>query len=121
MDNRQLYEGFKSMEAQTQLMLTKFSELREGVTHILEENSELKIENQHLRGMLDKKHRKVEKQEPQRGPELTKSRQNLMKLYNEGFHVCNQFFGKHRDKNENCLFCSEILNWDNNHDNQHQK
>ncbi|QBP18830.1 DNA replication initiation control protein YabA [Acetilactobacillus jinshanensis] len=123
MDDRQLYEGFKSMEAQTQLMLTKFSELREGVTRILEENSELKIENQHLRAVLGKKHRAVEKKTPKKGPQLTKSRQNLLKLYNQGFHVCNQFFGKHRDKNENCLFCNKILFWNSSddHDKRTQK
>ena len=106
------------MEAQTQLMLTKFSELREGVTQVLEKNSELKIENQRLRSLLEQKHRTAEKKSHGNGQQLTKSRQNLMKLYNEGFHICKQFFGKHRDKHENCLFCNQILFW---HGSQNRK
>lgn len=96
------------MEAQIQLMLTRFSELRRGVTHVLEKDTELKIENQHLREVLGKRHHQQSRQF-NREPQLPKSRKNLLKLYHEGFHICNQFFGKHRDENENCLFCNEIL------------
>ena len=90
-------------------MLTKFSELREGVTRILEENSELKIENQHLREMLGKRHQQAERVTNGHLDQLPRSRKNLIKLYNEGFHICNQFFGQHRDEHDNCLFCNEIL------------
>lgn len=109
MNNRELYDGLKSFEAQTQLMLNKFSELREGTIQVLERNSELRIENQHLRALLGKKHRQVKQKLAGHESQMPKSRQNLIKLYNEGFHVCSQFFGKHRNRHENCLFCNEIL------------
>ncbi|KRM69459.1 DNA replication initiation control protein YabA [Apilactobacillus ozensis] len=107
MDKRELYDGFKNMEAQTQLMLSKFSELREGMTEIMEKNSELEIENQHLRELINEQ--KDNDGEDNGEPHLSKSRKNLEKLYNEGFHVCNQFYGKHRDENDSCIFCTEII------------
>ncbi|GAA6237311.1 MULTISPECIES: DNA replication initiation control protein YabA [Apilactobacillus] len=110
MDKRELYDGFKNMEAQTQLMLTKFSELREGLAEVLEENAELKIENQHLHEFIEEQKIDDKNVESIKEPRLSKSRKNLEKLYNEGFHVCNQFYGTHREDNESCIFCNEILN-----------
>ncbi|GLB47157.1 initiation-control protein YabA [Philodulcilactobacillus myokoensis] len=116
MDQRELYEGFKSMEAQTQLMLEKCSELRKGMTDVLEQNTELKIENQHLRELLKNNQNQLENPKNDDGEEiaqsssrLSKSRKNLEKLYNEGFHVCTEFFGQHRDEGQNCIFCTELI------------
>lgn len=35
---------------------------------------------------------------------------NLWELYDQGFHVCNVFFG--RTKSSDCLFCAALLNRD---------
>lgn len=40
---------------------------------------------------------------------LSKSKQNLEKLYNDGYHICNQYYGKSRLQNESCIFCTEII------------
>lgn len=109
MDNRALYDGFKNMEAQTHLMLNKFAVLRAGMTKVLEKNTELKIENQKLRAMLGEEQRQLTQATKGQSADTQKARQNLAKLYQQGFHICNQFFGKHRDPHENCLFCNEIL------------
>ncbi|MDR5604270.1 initiation control protein YabA, partial [Staphylococcus coagulans] len=37
------------------------------------------------------------------------SREYFAKLYNEGFHICHDVFGKHR-KGEDCMFCLNVLN-----------
>lgn len=109
MDKRELYDGMKNMEAQTQIMLTKFTELREGLADVMEENAELRIENQHLHDFIAERKNDDEASDNHE-TRLSKSRKNLENLYNEGFHVCNQFYGSHREDNESCIFCNEILN-----------
>ena len=34
---------------------------------------------------------------------------NLENIYNQGFHICNLYYGKRRENDENCMFCTEIL------------
>ncbi|CAI2637325.1 DNA replication initiation control protein YabA [Apilactobacillus apinorum] len=112
MDKREIYDGLKNMETQTQLMLDKFTELREALTEVMEENAELRIENQHLREFIDEqKPSNVESDSnSSNSNRLSNSRKNLENLFNEGFHVCTEFYGTHRGDSESCIFCNEILN-----------
>ncbi|MBW1605979.1 DNA replication initiation control protein YabA [Lactobacillus sp. Sy-1] len=112
MNNKELYTGFKNMESQTKLMLTRFSELREAMNEVLEKNSELEIENQHLRELLESRSKEDHnpKTQPQKTQKHSESRKTLEKLFNAGFHVCNQFYGKPRENGEGCMFCDEIIN-----------
>ena len=41
--------------------------------------------------------------------ELSKSRMNLEKLYEEGFHVCNILYGSRRENDEECAFCLDVI------------
>ena len=45
------------------------------------------------------------------GTELSKSRKNLEKLYEEGFHVCNvdNMYGSRRVNDEPCVFCQDVI------------
>ncbi|GIP67970.1 DNA replication initiation control protein YabA [Lactiplantibacillus pentosus] len=108
MDKRDLYDSFGDMEQQMQQMLDKMAKLRADMTTVLEKNSELVIENEHLREHMVE----IENELPKKTTStttLSKSRQNLEKLYDEGFHVCNQFYGKRRDDDESCVFCLEVI------------
>ncbi|WP_347491487.1 initiation control protein YabA [Desulfoscipio sp. XC116] len=40
-------------------------------------------------------------------PKVVSGRQNLVNLYNQGFHVCNIYFGRIRESE--CLFCAAFL------------
>ncbi|WP_092472570.1 initiation control protein YabA [Desulfotruncus arcticus] len=44
------------------------------------------------------------------GREKVTGRQNLLNLYDAGFHVCNLYFGQSRF--EGCLFCAAFLRKD---------
>ena len=54
---------------------------------------------------------KLEKQEivDDGRQELSKSRLNLEKLYEQGFHVCKDFYGSRRENQEECVFCSSMI------------
>jgi regulator of replication initiation timing len=112
-DKRELYDSFLALEENTQKMLARIDVMKQDMTKILEHNAELEIENQHLREHLQEleslqaqeESSKTQSQEPQ----LSKSRANLEKLYEEGFHVCNQFYGSRRENDEPCVFCVEVI------------
>ena len=97
MDKREIYDSFEKMEQQTRTVSEMLSKIKEELTQVLEKNAELEIENQHLRERL------------QEEPGLSKSRQNLEKLYKEGFHVCNDMYGSRRVNDEPCIFCQDVI------------
>lgn len=97
-------DGMDKLSLQFKQMVTKIDVLREQINSVLEENSELKIENEHLRNLLDNSGK------PNEGVQgLSKSKKLLEKLYNQGFHVCNESYGKRRLQHESCIFCTQII------------
>ena len=89
MEKRELYDSFVQLEADMKRMLARIDEMQTDMTQILERNAELEIENQHLREHLQEiqseevEHQQATKQHEQT-PQLSKSRANLEKLYEEG-------------------------------------
>ena len=100
MDKREIYDSFEKMEQQTRTVSEMLSKIKEELTQVLEKNAELEIENQHLRERLQE----IELPQHKEEPGLSKSRQNLEKLYKEGFHVCNDMYGSRRVNDEPCIF-----------------
>ncbi|MCP0886382.1 DNA replication initiation control protein YabA [Ligilactobacillus sp. WILCCON 0076] len=105
MDKREIYDSLDKTEAQTQDISVMLGKIKKELTQIIEKNAELEIENQHLRERLQELEQKNSKEEPG----LSKSRQNLEKLYREGFHVCNDMYGSRRVNDEPCIFCQGVI------------
>lgn len=108
MAKRDVYEELKDLQTEMMQIISKFEHVQAEVTKTLEQNAELKIENQHLREVL-RADRNGESDDSNPEPQLSKSRQNLEKLYEEGFHVCNFEYGKRRENNEPCAFCLDVI------------
>ena len=109
MDKKTLYDSFTKLEKDTDATLHQISDLRSEVEALVEENATLQIENQHLRDRLDDLEKLQRSNEEIVEPEMSKSRLNLEKLYEDGFHVCNLFFGQRRVEDEPCAFCLEVI------------
>ncbi|MBS4179754.1 DNA replication initiation control protein YabA [Lederbergia citrea] len=119
MDKKEFFDSVSSMEMQIGHLYQQLGELKQYLAELIEENYALKVENDHLR-----KHMEQEQQEPDASSDDGENRKksvydkmseigegydNLARLYQEGFHICNVHFGSPR-RDEDCLFCLSFLN-----------
>lgn len=83
-------ETIKQVQEQLQAMLQEINELQLQV-------EELEQQNRHLRTLLYSKQ------------EMGEGKENLLKLYREGFHICPTYFAGARRQEEDCIFCLGFL------------
>lgn len=120
-DKKEIFESVSNMEIQIGHLYQQLGELKQHLAEILEENNSLKIENGHLRRRLEttsekKKENPGDKKEANPSEavgdkllDIGEGYDNLARIYQEGFHICNLHFGSLR-KDGDCLFCLSFLN-----------
>ncbi|RKQ33011.1 DNA replication initiation control protein YabA [Oceanobacillus halophilus] len=112
MSSRQIFDQVSDMEKQIGELYEQLGDLKQRLSELLEENHRLSMENHNLRNHLDtieedRKEMENEK-EPKKRKLPSEGYDNLARLYDEGFHICNLEFGSPR-RNEDCMFCLEFF------------
>ena len=114
MDKQEIFSQVSHIEERIGELHDELRGLKEQLAFMIEENHYLKIENENLRKRLEEK-------EPVTVEELPKNKEskqkknvgegydNLARLYQEGFHICNMHYGSIRAEGD-CLFCLSFLN-----------
>lgn len=117
MDKKDIYFQVSNIEEQMGKLFEDMASLKKKLVLLLEENKRLSIENEQLRRILKKsdgspnvdnlptesQNEAVDVQVPGAGHD------NLARLYMEGFHICNVYYGHLRTEGD-CLFCLSFLN-----------
>ena len=117
MEKKNVFQRIQDMEGQVDHLHNDLGELKSLVKELLEENNRLALENERLRIILKREAQLKEEGDMSPIPHqhvvpedvVGEGYDNLARLYHEGFHICNVYYGHLRTEGD-CLFCLSFLN-----------
>ena len=102
MNKKELFDALDEFSQNLLVTLAEVEAIKKNLKGVVEENVALRLENDKLRERLGQV-------EYTTTPKTKRNRDNLRKLYEDGFHVCTDFYGQRRENDAECMFCDELL------------
>ncbi|VTS36591.1 DNA replication initiation control protein [Streptococcus pseudoporcinus] len=103
-NKRELFDAFDGFSQSLMITLADIEAMKKQVQGLVEENTVLRLENTKLRERLSQLEYETLAKAPSK-----QGNDHLEGIYDEGFHICNFFYGQRRENDEECMFCRELL------------
>ena len=101
MDKKELYDSLDDFSLHLLKTMSQVDQIKSELKMIVEENTRLRLENDKLRARLNQVSHPSRKQEESTNP--------LREIYQDGFHICTDFYGQRLDPEGTCMMCTELL------------
>ncbi|GGE37796.1 DNA replication initiation control protein YabA [Streptococcus himalayensis] len=102
MNKKELFDALDAFSQNLFVTLAEVEAIKKNLKTVIEENTALRLENDKLRERLGE----VERSTPIK---TNQGRDNLKRIYEDGFHICTDFYGQRRENDAECMFCDELL------------
>lgn len=103
MAKKDLFDAFDEFSQNLMVTLADIESIKKQVQDLVEEHTQLRLENNKLRERLSQMTEPISEKNKHQG------KQHLENIYNDGFHICTDFYGQRRENDEGCVFCNELL------------
>ena len=102
MNKKELFDALDDFSQQLLVTLADVEAIKKNLKSLVEENTALRLENDKLRERLGE----VEETAPAKTKHV---REKVRRIYEDGVHVCRDFYGQRREQDAECMFCDELL------------